>query len=99
MDTSHKIGSAKVHTASSFQRFCFENQTQQSKEPNSIEEDKSETGENKSSVCTFLEKVQAIFIDEISGALISENESSRGKGKNWVIPKHGRTCPKKMRTE
>ena len=32
---------------------------------------------NKSSVCSFLEKVQAIFLDEISGAPVNEN--SKGK--------------------
>ena len=78
MDTSDKTGSAKIQTEASFQRFCFENQAQQTKEPNSIKEDKIVSAQNKSSVCTFLEKVQAIFIDEISGAPISETESSRG---------------------
>ena len=85
MDYSDKSGSAKIQTESSFQRFCFENQLvenqaqQQTEEPNSIKEDKKVSAQSKSSVCTFLEKVQAIFIDEISGAPISETESSRGK--------------------
>ena len=80
MDISDKTVSAKIQTESSFQRFCFENQAQQqTEEPNSIKEDKKVSAQNKSSVCTFLEKVQAIFIDEISGAPISETESSRGK--------------------
>ena len=84
MDYSDKSGSSKIQTESSFQRFCFENQLvenqaqQQTEEPNSIKEDKKVSAQNKSSVCTFQEKVQAIFIDEISGAPISETESSRG---------------------
>jgi hypothetical protein len=63
-------------TVSTFQRYCFEEQSQlraQAKEP------KSEALKLKSSVCTYLEKVQAIFIDEISGAPISETETSSGK--------------------
>ena len=86
-DTSNKISLAKIQTVSSFQRFCFDNATQQhSKEQkNSIEVEKeSETVMKMSPMCTFLDKVQAIFIDEISGAPISETESSGGKGKSWV---------------
>jgi hypothetical protein len=42
-----------------------------------IDQVTSTASSNKSSVCAFLEKVQAIFIDEISGAPVDGNSSGQ----------------------
>ncbi len=60
-----------------FKKFDFlENQIAPSS-PDNVDQTTSVASSDKSSVCTFLEKVQAIFIDEISGAPV--NETSNGK--------------------
>ena len=56
------------NVVSVFRKFRFENPNFKVSEENVSE---------KSSVCSFLEKVQAIFIDEISGAPINENSNGK----------------------
>ena len=63
-----------------FQKFRFES-------PEKIHS-KSEsdlTNPSKSSVCSFLEKVQAIFIDEISGAPVTDNSKGTSSNESYCL--------------
>jgi hypothetical protein len=53
-----------------FKQFGFENPNSERSEQNDFE---------RSPVCSFLEKVQAIFIDEISGAPFTESSNGEFK--------------------